>query len=536
MAREARALAESQALAAKTEQARAELRLTELIELSDRTLYDVHSAIETLPGATNARRQIVSTTLAFLENLSKDAGQDDRLRFALSVSYSKVAAVLGYPMRPNLGDSRGALENYRRSIDLVESLIAASPNNPDYLRQWLDAQTDWAAVAARTGDNSRAVAVLRGLLPTSRRLPALCPDVPACLMAEGMVSSELADVLNSTDTSAALAYAQLSTRSGERALRAFPDDTHVLLELATACSQEARLWNSRGELAKASRQYQRAIELREGALKRDPSDVLTRRSLMITYGNLGGNLGSPLFPNLGDSVGAREYYGKALAIARELAKADASNQLAQYDLANALAFNAILDLPKDDWPASLAMLREADAILQRLIAADPQSLSKSNASALVEEYEGRRLEGLGQLDAAIDVYRRSIAAAEQALGRAPSNMTLLVQLSASEGALAEVLARRSDATALRTIRRTIDRAEHFTVPDSDRDKVRRCLAGAFRSLAIVHAALGHWSDALVSARRAVAEYRDLVAGGTRINARDIAEAEALVEDCLAHQK
>ena len=93
--------------------------------------------------------------------------------------------------------------------------------------------------------------------------------------------------------------------------------------------------------------YRRAIELREQAIRRNPADVGTRRSAMITYGNLTGTLGSPFYANLGDTAGAQENYTKALAIAREFARADTDNQLAQYDLANALIFTASLDLPKE---------------------------------------------------------------------------------------------------------------------------------------------------------------------------------------------
>ncbi len=525
-----------QALAARAAETRAERRLTELIELSDRTLYDVHAAIEGLPGATQARRQIVSTTLAFLQDLSKDAAQDDRLRFALSVSYSKIAAVLGDPGRPNLGDSRGALDNYRRAIELVESLLAKAPNNPDYLLHWVNTQADWAAVAARTSDNRRAVAVLRGLLPVSRRLPGLCPALPACLLAEGTVTGGLVDSVDATDIGAALEYARLHTESSTRALRAFPDDPQVLRDLALAHSEEAKVWNMRGDLSKAAAEYQLAIPLWERALVRDPTDVRARRNLMITYGNLGGNLGSPLYSNLGDTSGAREYYGKAVAIARELAKSDASDQLAQYDLAMALTFDAILDLPKRDWPASIAMLRESDTILQRLVAADPQSLRKLNASALVEEYLGRRLEGLGRRDEALQHYRASVAAALETLAHSPANLSYLVQLSASEGALAEALARRGDSAGLPTIRATIARAERFAVPDPDRDRVRRVLASAYRSLGAVHAAQGDWSSARTAAEHAVGEYRVLTGRGARVSVQEIAAAETLLEDCRTHEK
>ena len=74
-----------QAREARAQRQTAERRLSDMIELSNRSLYDVHAAIEKLPGATEARRQIVTTTLKFLEDLSRDAGRDDRLQFVLSV-------------------------------------------------------------------------------------------------------------------------------------------------------------------------------------------------------------------------------------------------------------------------------------------------------------------------------------------------------------------------------------------------------------------------------------------------------------------
>ena len=108
-----------------------------------------------------ARRQIVVTTLRFLEDLSKDAGQDDDLRFVLSASYFKVANVLGYPAQPNLGDTKGALANYEKSAGLLEPLLAKDPNRPEYLLQWVQTKVHWATLLARTDEKPRAVQMMR---------------------------------------------------------------------------------------------------------------------------------------------------------------------------------------------------------------------------------------------------------------------------------------------------------------------------------------------------------------------------------------
>lgn len=535
-AEQERAVAEQETQQAKAEHGRAERRLSEMVELSDRSLYDVHSAIEKLPGATEARRQIVASTLQFLQDLSKDAAQDDRLRFVLSVSYSKVASVLGYPVRPNLGDSKAALANYNKSIELIQPLLKKEPNRPDYILQWLQAQQESAYVISTTGERDRAVSTLRSLLPVAKKLSQVCPHDEQCVMAEGAVCSALVDILEKGGQGDALEYAQLQTKSDENALKAFPKDSRVQLDLASAYSQQAKILNTRGRLSEAVERYKQAIALRQDAIQQSPSDVLTRRSLMITYGNLGGSLGSPFFPNLGDSAGAREYYGKALAIARDLAKADSHNQLAQYDLAYALLFYASLDLPKQEWPESLALLREAEGILQKLVASDPQSLAKLRPLAMVEEYEGRRLHDLGDVPAAVVPYRQSLAICEKALARDAADLAFIRQAMASEEGLAETLAQQGDRSgALEMAHAAVARAEKIPAPEAD--MTLRYVTKAYRSLASVQASLGEWNDARASVERALAGYKQLLATGKGYaQPSDLAGAEALLQECITHSQ
>lgn len=536
LAERERARAEAETQVARAEQDRSRRRLAQMLELANSSLFDVHTAIEKLPGATEARRQIVVTTLRFLEDLSIDAGQDDGLRFVLSASYFKVANVLGFPLQPNLGDTKGALANYEKSVALIEPLLAKDPDRSDYVLQWVQEKVNWATLLARTSEEPRALQMMRNILPAAQRLPRLCPKDSQCLLAESQVYSGMVNTLVSSDTSAALHFSQLQTQATERALHVSPSNTDIQLELGTAYSQEAKVWHIQGNLPEAMERYRKAVARREGVLARNPSDVQVRRSLMITYGNLGGGLGSPLYPNLGDTAGAREYYGKALGIARDLAKADRNDQLAQYDLANALVFHASLDLPKNEWAESLADLQEADGILQKLVAADPRSISEARTLALVEEYEGKRLEGLGRSDEALVKSRQSLAAAEKALARSPSDLSLVSQALASEESIAVILAHQGDHPgALDMARKAIARAERISAPDSERYRVTRSVASAYQNLATVEVAFGNWSEARVAAQRAVDGWREVVASGSwRDDPDKAALAEALLKDCNAH--
>jgi tetratricopeptide (TPR) repeat protein len=536
LAERERARAEAETQVARTEQDRSRRRLAQMLELANRSLFDVHTAIEKLPGATEARRQIVVTTLRFLEDLSQDAGQDDGLRFMLSASYFKVANVLGYPLQPNLGDTQGALANYEKSVALIEPLLAKHPDRPEYVLQWVQAKVNWATLLASTANEPRALQMMRDILPTAQRLPQLCPKDSQCLRAEGQVYSVMVNTQVTRDGGTALHFSQLETQAMARALQASPSNTDLQLELGTAYSQQARVLTTRGDLREAVERYRQAAALREAALVHNPSDVVTRRSLMITYGNLGGTLGSPLFQNLGDAAGAREYCGKALAIARDLANADRNDQLAQYDLASALLFRSTLDLPKEEWAESMANLQEADGILRKLVAADPRSIAKLRWLATAEEYEGRRLEGLGRSNEALVKTRQSLATDEQALARSPSDLGLISQALAAEESMAEILAHQGDHPgALEMARKAIGRAEQTSAPESERDHVTRYVAMAYQSLANIEAAFGNWSEARVAAQRAVDQWRQMIASGSRrADPAKVALAEALLKDCNAH--
>ena len=533
-----RAIAEAQTQVATTEKDRSQRRLEEMLGLADRSLFDVHSAIETLPGATEARRKIVDTTLRYLKDLSADAAQDDRLRFAVGVSYWRVANVLGFPLQPNLGDSKGALENYEKSATWLEPLVKNHPDRPEFIGQWIDTTSDWATLLAHMGDQRRAVEMLQEALPTARRLAHLCPDKPKCLLYEPDVYGKLLDTVYNRDSAAALQYSEMQTHSLEHIRRKSPENRDVQLNLATAYSQQAKVYNVRAQLREATDRFRQAIALRETAMISNPSDVFTRRNLMISYGNLGGTLGSPFYPNLGDTVGARECYGKALAIARDLARADANDQLAQYDLANALLFYSSLELPKEEWPTSLTNLQQADAIVQKLVAADPRSNSKLRTLAMIQESEGKRFEGLENSADALAQYRLSLATAEKALTRDSSDLSMTSQALAAEEAISQSLAHQGDRpAALDLAQQAIARAGRISIGESDRDRKDRAVAMAYQNLSEIQAGFENWKEARQAAVQAVAAWgRMRQSGSRRIDPAKAARAEALLVDCDAHLK
>jgi tetratricopeptide (TPR) repeat protein len=289
--------------------------------------------------------------------------------------------------------------------------------------------------------------------------------------------------------------------------------------------------------------------VREALVAAHPNDVVFRRMLMIGYGHVAAILGNPFVYNLGDSEGAREYYGKALAIAKDISKRDSQDRTAQYDLASALLRLGAIDAPADRSAVSLAMLRKASEILVPLAKADPKMLRYKRTLSVAYEYAGRRLNEMGRPNEALAEFRRSLEVAEGILATNPDDPSTRTEALVNVAAIANVLAEKGDrAGALTYARQGIGRAEQYLATGPDRElggpripKSYFALASVYRSLAKVEARtaaqrVADWRDAHAAAERAVSEWRKLTAGAEKHPyAREIAKAEALLAECKAHR-
>jgi serine/threonine protein kinase len=83
----------------------AQQRFRQVHELSTK-VFDLDADIRQLPGSTQARQRLVSTSLAYLERLGLDARKDLDLAEEIASSYRRVAEIQGVPTWPNLGRPR----------------------------------------------------------------------------------------------------------------------------------------------------------------------------------------------------------------------------------------------------------------------------------------------------------------------------------------------------------------------------------------------------------------------------------------------
>jgi len=126
--REAR-VARRQAEIATAERARAEKRFSDVRELANSLIFEIHDSIQTLPGATPSRKLLLDRAVQYLDKLAQDAGGDVNLQRELAWAYHRLATVQGDTTQSNLGQVRAAEISNRKAMALFESVARANPNS-----------------------------------------------------------------------------------------------------------------------------------------------------------------------------------------------------------------------------------------------------------------------------------------------------------------------------------------------------------------------------------------------------------------------
>ena len=513
--------------------ARAEQRLTELITLADRTLFDVHDAIATVPGTLEARRKIVRTTLDYLERLEKDNGLDERMRIVLSGAYHKVAAMQGDPYHPSLGDFPGALGSYRRAEVLLAPVYARKQNDPEVVFRWVEIQAGLAEMIGRGSHPAESIGAYSKLLPIAHRLGQLRPFDVQYASWEAKIHERLAQVLQSPEVEASFQHANQAIALVTELVKRFPNDPGLKEELGVNYAVAAAGIRESGNLAGAAEYYERSIGMSEAALQANPQNVALRHNLIVAYGNYATLLGIPWAANLGRFADARSYCAKSIAQARELVKADPQDRTAKYDLAMALARFGMVEPDPDGVPASLRSLEEALAILEPIVRANPTSVGIAIQLAMAREFAGQRLRQLGQTGAAAKQYLDSLKAVEACA--AAGNGTCIVQAVADEEGLARMYAGQGDrAAAVEYANRALVRAQGYLRGDPKSERRIAHLAQAYFELSAVERTFGNRDQARTAAAQAVALWRPLQNSSVRtLHRKALEEAESLLRETAA---
>lgn len=374
---------------ARAAQQVAEERLGQMTELANTSMLDLYDTIERLPGSTDARKQMVVTTLAFFDRLAKTSGSDPKVQDVLAAAYMRLGDVQGMPLHPNLGDTAGAAETFRKALALLEKTPPPPGGLPARLKRESELHYRLGEVEARLGHLKEAEEYHRAALGFTERRAALAPSDDA----SEQVASEslnLSRLLEQSKSGNGLPYSSKATAILEGLTRRHSDDTVILDQLSVAYGEQGRSYYRTGLLRQSLEQYSKAIAIRERLAAAHPTDTQFQRNLMLAYAHAGDVLDDPRDASLRDPARARVYYAKAVRIAEDMAASDPKNITAQIDLMSALHHQGLVDPGPGRARESLAILHRAADLAEKLQKQDPENVFVRKTRAAIENEIAKR--------------------------------------------------------------------------------------------------------------------------------------------------
>jgi tetratricopeptide (TPR) repeat protein len=380
---------------------RAEQRVGQLVELANRTLFDVHGAIERLPGATEARKKIVATTLEYLDQLSRETGDDPRVQLALASAYARLAEVRGNPTVPSLGEWTGALATYQKAARILDTLLAREPRHPVYLLRRAQVSVGLTTSLIMFAKRKEAQPeVARGIAAAEAFL-AIQPGSLEGRKLDAQLQHDRLTLLLEQDPAAAERDALRLLPKYTTLASQYPNDPEVITELAGAqitLGAAASLQNRRTE---SLAYFHEAAQLLETANRQHPHDAVIQKDLLRTYSRLAANLDA----SHASPEELRQYARKAERMAASLRAADPSDFMLRFDVAQAYYSLGNMTVPLAQVPESLRMLGEAQKIIEPMIAASPGVLRLKVGLIVVHSAQGEQLERLQRYREALRTYR-----------------------------------------------------------------------------------------------------------------------------------
>jgi non-specific serine/threonine protein kinase/serine/threonine-protein kinase len=356
-----------QAGVAERERRRAEARFQDVRRLSNSVIYELHDAIANLPGATEARRLLVTRALEYLDRLAVEADGEVGLQRELADAYQRIAQVQNSGLGANVGDTRGSLESYGKALVIRRSLAARNPVEPQDLFGLGLVEFELGALQRATGEIAGAE---ESFLSTAARFEALAreealPDRHRRLAAVYQRLAELSTFQGKRD--AALRWAEKAHAEAEAGWRERPEDPASRSGLAAASYELSVAQAGLGQFAEALERTRAARTLLEAGLLENPLDAHQTRILLYVLHGEAQYLRT--LGNLSDAVRVRE---RALSIAEEAWRRDPADRWSQAGVA--VAANALGDvlLEAEDVEESVRRFRQAHRIATRAVEEDPQ--------------------------------------------------------------------------------------------------------------------------------------------------------------------
>ncbi len=392
-----------QAKIAQAERVKAERRFNDVRTLANSFLFKLGPKIEKLPGSTEARQELVTLALEYLDSLSKEAGNDLELQREVAAAYEKVGNVQGDPLNANLGDFEGAKKSFENAFNIRQNLFEKDPNN-------LIAMSDMASSYRNISNIQRQLGTTEKVDEFFQKSLALRKEVVKRIPHDFEARKNLAIAIRGKG------LINYSNAKYKEAVKDYNEAREIFEKLLSEQPQNieiaehhAFLFIDRGisegwdnDLDSAEKSLQKGLNLLTSLAKQYPNDQDLQRSLMQAYNHRASST-----IETEDYKKAVDEYSKSVEIAEKISNADLLNFRAKWDVvimkrkyADALVFAG----------KGLEALRTLDATLEtatELSKNDPKNTKNLYEIATIQLKTAETHLELKNFEAALKIFQQA---------------------------------------------------------------------------------------------------------------------------------
>jgi len=376
------------------ERDRAQRRFGQVRKLARSLIYDFHYRIADLKGSIPARQLLVTTALEYLDSLVAEASDEPGLLRELASAYEYVGDIQGNPNNANLGDTAGALQSYRKTLEITQALVSAEPDSKDRLSELAIAHQKIGDVQRAVGQTTEALASYGSALEIVEELVRRNPNHPKWQNRLAIALDKFGDVQRDLGRSDdALTNYRRSMQVREAAVQAEVDNDDLMRRLFISYIKVGNILREQNQAGEALEGLLRAAKIAERLAELHPNQIRAQRDLYIIHSQIGYT-----HMKMGQAAQAIASHIKSVEVAETMAIADRRDLRAQSDLA--LAYNLLgeAQVQANETAAALGTYRRARGILEGLVEGDGGNIGAQADLASAHSHIGLILAATGRTD------------------------------------------------------------------------------------------------------------------------------------------
>jgi eukaryotic-like serine/threonine-protein kinase len=283
------------------------------------TNYFYYAEILQITGDLRGSAETAHKAVTLMEKYVAAQPANPAVRNWLAKSYDSMASVTGNIDVPNLGDSRGAVDLYRKSLQIRKDLVAADPASRD-MRLWLGTSYGFVATMSQAlSDNTASAEAFRESVAIFEQLVREEPINALYKRQLAVYSRSLSlALIRLQNLAAARAPGDRSAALFDELALADPSNAQAQAERADSIVSQGFLLEKTKDTADAMHHYEAAVAAYEAISAKHPGN--TPNGLRTAYQLLAG-----LAIEMGDISKGLKHAQRQLEIDAVLLQANANN-------------------------------------------------------------------------------------------------------------------------------------------------------------------------------------------------------------------